>query len=252
MTTENTFAGTAETLKENVAKSIKWMQDTNAKMFETQKQQMQTVSEMFGKTFSTNPLNGNNAMNNAFGANGKAALDLFKKNMETATNIMKTTMQPVMDLPKFNDKDSFLKEMNKQIETLNQQLADLTIANQNNLNIILDQATATNKAFTPIADQFRAELEKTSELTKENIQKITESYSAFTAPNMEANRVTMENVTEQVKSAVKENVKFWTNLLSTVTAKATEATAEAAETVKPETVIKITAGNKKQAAASMN
>ncbi len=36
MTTETNFTATAETYKENVAKGMQWMQDTNAKLIETQ------------------------------------------------------------------------------------------------------------------------------------------------------------------------------------------------------------------------
>jgi len=178
-------------------------------------------------------------------------LIFFKKNLDTLTNLLKTTLKPSTDFTKFSDKDSFTKEVNKQIETLNQQIADLTLVNQKNLDLILKQIETTTNSFNPLAEQFKKELEKTAESSKETIQTIVDSYSALTAPSMEANKENFDKINDQIKTAVQANIKFWSNLMNQATT-ATESKVQ--ETKADNTALKITAApaNKKQAAATMN
>ena len=77
MTTENNFTATAESFKENVTKGMKWMQDANAKLVETQKQQMKTITDMFNKTSATSQFGGLNNFNNPFGDSTKAITSLI-------------------------------------------------------------------------------------------------------------------------------------------------------------------------------
>jgi len=250
MTTENNFTTATETLKDNVAKGMQWMQDANAKFVETQKQQIKTATEMFNKSFTASQFKGTNNFNDTFGASSKALVDLVQKNIETATNLLKTTLKPVTEFTKFSDKDSFTKEINKQVETMNQQIADLTLTNQSNLDLILKQINSTTNSFNPLAEQFKKELEKTAESTKETMQTIVDSYSSFTAPSMEANKETFDKINEQIKSAVQANVKFWSNLTNQAQATA----AKTQESKVDNTALKIAAAptNKKQTAATMN
>ena len=249
MTTENNFTVTAETFKENVAKGMKWMQDANAKLVETQKQQMKTATDMFNKALATSQVGGTNNLNNSFGDSGKAFTDLFQKNIETVTNLF-NTLKPATDFSKFSDKDSITNEMKKQFEALNQQIADLAIVNQTNLDTIIKQFDTTAKAFTPLNEQYKKEIEKVLESSKETMQTIIDSYSTFTAPSMEANKETIEKLNDQIKTSIKANTKFWSDLMNpatTTTAKATEAKVDSG-------LLKISAGvnNKKHATANVN
>ena len=249
MTTENNFTTATETLKDNVAKGMQWMQDANAKFVETQKQQMKTATEMLNKSFSTSQVKGSNNFNDIFGSSSKTLVDLVQKNVETATNLLKITLKPVTEFSKFSDKDSFTKEMNKQVETMNQKIADLTLTNQANLDLILKQIDSTTNSFNPLAEQFKKELEKTAESTKETMQTIVDSYSSFTAPTMEANKETFDKMNEQIKSAFQTNVKFWSDLTNQAT-----AAAKTQESKVVDNALKITAAptNKKQTATTMN
>lgn len=250
MTTENNFAASAETIKENVAKGTKWMQDASAKLMEMQKQQIKTAADMFNKNNSTSQFGASANFNNPFGESTKAISTIFQKNMETFTELMKTSLKPVTDMSKFADKDAFAKEMKKQFETLNQQISDLTIVNQKNLDTVLKQFDTTSKTFTPLNEQYKKEIEKTIESSKETLQSITESYSEFAAPSMEANKETFEKMNEQIKTSINANIKFWSDLLNNQTA----ATAAKTAPEKKADVIKITAAptNKKQSTANMN
>ncbi len=105
MTTENNFTGTSETLKDNVAKGMNWMQDTNTKLVEIQKQQMKTATDMFNKVLATSQIDVTNNLNNSISTSSKAISELFQKNIERATELLKTAMKPVTELTKFSDKD---------------------------------------------------------------------------------------------------------------------------------------------------
>lgn len=250
MTTENNFTATTETIKENVAKGTKWMQEASAKLIEIQKQQIKTAADMFNKNSSTSQFGGANNFNNPFGESAKAMTDLFQKNIETVTNLMKTTLKPVTDFSKFSDKDALTNEMKKQFETLNQQVSDLVLVNQTNLDTILKQFDTTTKTFTPLNEQYKKEIEKTVEASKETMQSIIDSYSNLAAPSMEANKETFEKMNEQIKTSINANVKFWSDLLNNQTA----ATSAKTSPEKKADVVKITAApaSKKQATANVN
>lgn len=248
MTTENNFTATAETFKDNVTKSMKWMQDANAKLVETQKQQMKTVTDLFSKS-STGSQFGVNNLNAPFGDSSKAINEIVQKNIETITNFMKTTLKPVTDLTKL-DKDALTNEAKKQFDTLTQQAADLAIVNQTNLDTVLKQIETTSKSFTPLNEQYKKEIEKAVESSKETLQTIVESYTTFAAPSMEANKETLDKLTEQLKSSVNANVKFWSDLMNPTSATTTEKTAE---TKVDSNLLKISATTaKKQATANVN
>lgn len=248
MTTKNNFGATNETVKENVAKGMKWMQEANAKLVETQKEQIKKVADLFNSTLSTSKVDGTANLNNAFGTATKGMTELLQKNTEVTTNFFKTAFKPNADFAKLTDKDAFAKEMEKQVATINNQIADLTIINQTNLDTILKQIDATAKNFNPLADQFKKEIEKTIESTKETIETIVGSYSEFTAPSMEANKETMDKLNDQIKSTLKANMKFWSDLFTP--AAATSATEVKVES--PMVKISAPANTKKQAATSMN
>ncbi len=249
MTTENNFTTATETLKDNVAKGMQWMQDANAKFVETQKQQIKTATEMFNKSFASSQFKGSNNFNDTLATSSKAFADLVQKNIETGTNLFKTILKPSTEFAKFTDKDSFTKEMNTQIEKMNQQIVELTLTNQTNLDLILKQADATTNSFNPLAEQFKKELEKTAESTKETMQTIIDSYSSYTAPSIEANKEVFDKINEQIKSAFHANLKFWSNLTNQAQAAANQ------ESKVDNNALKITAAattNKKQTAATMN
>ena len=215
MTTENNFTEIAETFKENIAKGMKWMQDTNEKLVETQQQQqMKTATDVFTKFLETSQFDGSSNLNNSFGASGKAMAERIQKNIETATNLLQTTMKPITEFPKFSDKDVLTNEINKQVETLNKQVADLTIVNQINFDAILKQFETTAKSFTPLTEQFKKEIEKAVESSKETTQTIINSYSTFTAPFIEANKETFEKLNDQIKTGMNDNIKFWSDLMN--------------------------------------
>lgn len=250
MTTENNFTAATETLKENAAKATKWMQDANAKLMEIQKQQIKTVADFFNKNTSVSQFGAANKFNNPFGESTKAITDLFQKNMETVTNLLKTTLKPVTDFSKFSDKEALTNEMKKQFETLNQQVADLALVNQTNLDTILKQFDTTTKTFTPLNEQYKKEIEKTVEASKETMQSIIDSYSNLAAPSMEANKETFEKMNEQIKTSINANMKFWSDLLNNQT----NATVAKPTTEKKADVVKIIAAptTKKQATANVS
>jgi hypothetical protein len=252
MKTENNFTETAETLKENVAKGIKWMQDANAKLVETQKQQMKTATDMFNKILATSQVDGTNNLNKSFAASSKAVADIVQKNIEATNNVLKTILKPVTELTKFSDKESLAKEMEKQVESLNKKIADLTILNQTNLDTLLKEFSSTTKSFTPLTEQFKKELEKVAATSKETMQTIVDSYTAFSAPSVEANKETIEKLNEQIKTSINANIKFWSDLINSATT--TPSTAKTTETKVDSELLKISAGanNKKHTTVHHN
>ncbi len=155
MTREMNFSETAKTFNENVAKGMKWMEETSSKLIETQQQQM-----------------------------------------------------------------------NKQLDSFNEQVADLALVNQTNFDAIVNQFETATKSFEPLTEQFKKEMENTMGSSKEVIQTIIESYSPFSTSMKEANETSFGKWNDQIKSGTDLFTQFWSNLLNSqnpVNAKEPEA-----------------------------
>lgn len=245
MKTETNFTEAADTFKDNVTKGMKWMQDATEKLVETTKQQLRTTTDMFNKAFSTSKIDGTYDFGNSFGDSSKAMSELFQKNIESATNLLKVVLKPVTELPKFSDKEALSKEMKKQFEDLNKKVSDLTVLNQANLDTIIKQFETATKSFTPLTEKFKKELETAVVSSKETMQSIIDSYSDFAAPSIEANKEAFEKLNDQIKTSVNANIKFWSDLMNPTT----PPTAKTSEAKVDSGLLKISTGadNKKYA-----
>lgn len=228
MKTETNFTEAAETFEGNVTKGMKWMQDATEKLVETTKQQMKTATDMFNNALSISKIDGTYDPGNSFGDSSKAMSELFQKNIESATNLLKAVLKPVTELPKFSDKEALSKEMQKQFEDLNKKVSDLTILNQTNLNTIIKQFETATKSFTPLTEKFKKELETAAISSKETMQSIIYSYSDFATPSTEANKEAFEKLNAQIKTSMNANIKFWSDLMNPITP-STAKTPEAKE-----------------------
>jgi hypothetical protein len=250
MKTENNFTETAKTFQENVAKGMQWMQDANTKLVKTQQQQLQTATDMFNKVIATPQAGDANNLNNSFGVSNKAMAEQFQKNIETVGNWLKITLKPTTEFAKFANQETLTNEMKKQVESFNQQVADLTIVNQTNFDTILKQVETTTKSFTPLAEQYKKEMEAAVASSKEIMQTIVDTYTAFATPAVEANKETFEKLNEQIKTGINANIKFWSDLMN-VTA---PSTAKVTETKIDSGLLKISvsANNKKHVLVNSN
>ncbi len=196
---------------------------------------------MFNKVFTPSQFSGTNNLNNPFDSTGKAAVEILQKNIESINNLLKITMEPITALVKFSDKDAFAKEIKKQTESLNKQVADLTVLNQTNFDTIVKQFETATKSFSPLTEQLKKELETASASSKETLQTIIDSYTAFAAPSIEANKETFEKLTEQIKTGISDNIKFWSDLMNSNNL----LTAKTIATKVDSGLLRISADNKK-------
>ncbi len=251
MTTETKFREASETFNENVTNGIKWMQDTTNKLIETQKQQMKTATDMFNNMFAVNPSNSSNNFNNSFGVSSKAMMEIYQKNMESINNLLRTTGKPITEYVKFTDKETFSKEMDKQVESFFKQMKELTLLNQTNFNSIQKQVDSTTKSFTPLMEQFGKELENSAKSSMETLQTIMDANNDFATPSIEAGKEAFEKIKDQMKTNLDASIKFWSDLTksttSTITPVKTQDTKAENEFVK----ISPNTSNKKQAEPSL-
>ena len=253
MKTENNFAASAETVKENFDKSVKWMQDANQKLVEQQKQQIKQLTDMLtNNSVNTDQFSNFTSFNNfdnPFAASTKSFTELYKKNTKAITDMFTTALKPVMDVTKmtnFTDKDVVTKNATQQFDELKSKIEDLTLLNQTNFDKLLKQYNSTVKSFSPLTEDFKNEVEKTMEAYKETFQNIQESYTAFFTPSTEPVTLVANNLNEQLKTTFKDNVKFWTELANKNTPTNNNSVDVDAE------VLKTTSKNKKQSTASLN
>lgn len=142
MTTKTSFTETANTFNENVAKGMKLMKETNAKLVDTQQQQME-----------------------------------------------------------------------KQLESFSEQVADLTLVNQTNFDAVVKQLETAKKSFAPLTEQLKKEMEKAAVSSKETMQTIFESYAPAKDSFMELNEKTIEQLNDRMTTGMNFYTKFWSDLM---------------------------------------
>lgn len=213
MKTENNFTDTAETIKENVTNDIKWMQNANAKLVETQKQQLKNATDAFNRVLTSAPMDATGKFNNTLGVSGKLMTEVLQKNIESYSNLLKTTMKPLSEYSKYLDGEILSKEVKKQVEQLNKQFNDLTVLNQTNFDIMFKQFEMATKSFVPLAEQLKKEINITGGSTRDAFQSIMDSYSAFSTPAMETGKNTFERLNEQMMANANANIRFWYDMM---------------------------------------
>lgn len=67
------------------------------------------VTDMFNKALSTSQRDGTSYFKDS-GDSSKAMTELFQKNIESATNLLKTALKPVTGLPKFSEREALSKD----------------------------------------------------------------------------------------------------------------------------------------------
>ncbi len=214
MTTENNFTATAETIKENITNGMRWMLDANGKLVETQQQQMKTATDLLNEALKTSQLDGSLNLDNSFGASSKALAELLRKNNESFTNLLSTTMKPVAEFASNSGRESFTKEIKKQIDSLNKQTSELAEVNQANFDIIIKQLEANTKSFTPLTEQFQKELQTIVSSSNETMKKIIDSYTSFVSPLIASNKDIFEKFNDQIKTNMNANIKFWSDTMN--------------------------------------
>jgi hypothetical protein len=162
--------------------------------------------------------------------------NLMEKQLKASTEIFNKVLSTSQ-----MDGTSLTNEMKKQIETINQQVADLTQLNKTNLEAVLKQFETTTKSFTPLSEQLKKEIEKVVESSKETNKSILYSYSTFTAPSIEAVKENFEKLNERIKTSIEVNVKFWNDLMNPVSS--TSSATKTAETKVDNEFIKMSANS---------
>lgn len=245
----NDFTGASDSMKENMEKGVKWMQEANQKFVESQKQQIKQMTDMANKTPNSSEFSSFNKFDNPFADSTKAFTEMFKKNTKAITDMFGGAVKPVEGMPNFSnfsDKESMSKDMSAQFDTLKTKIEDFTILNQGNVDKLLSEFDKTANTFTPLTEQAKHELEKAFESYKETFQGIAESYSAFAAPSAEPFNESINKMNEETKKFFKDNLSFLKNFSN-------EASPAKAKKAKVDSrIIKTTGKNKKQSAASMN
>ena len=208
MKTENNFANTAETFKQNVAKNIKWMQDTNAKLLEIRKQQIKTTSDLFNNDVTTSQMESIDLfITSCFPDSSEAFTELFQKGIDISANLLETNMKQFTEL---SENVSLPDEIKRQAESLQKQLADLTKLNQINFDTVLKQIGSTTKSFSPLSEQLKSKMDTVAASNKEIIQKIIESYT----PISKIENGAFDVLNNQIKEGLNNNIKFWFDIIN--------------------------------------
>jgi len=219
MTTKK-FTETAETFKKNVSDTMKWLQDTTATIIETQNKQMKSASEMYSKAINVT-LEGINKDNfsSSFGMS-ETMVEIFKKNIETITDMSKATMKTAMEFGKQASTETFSKEkVATIIESYKKQVEEITAFNKKSFDNISKQFEATKTSFTPLAEKFKKEFESTIATSKEKIQSIIDSYSKLANPSAKTNNEVFNKLNEQMNTNFNANLKFWSELMNAYSTK---------------------------------
>lgn len=246
MKTENNIMETAKMFNENMSKGMKWMQDTNEKLVETQTQQLKTAGELFTKMMPSSQPEGGSNSNNPLALMGTMMLELFQKNVEIGNSVLKKTSQSLSDL---STNEELTKEMDKQMESANKQAADLIILNQSNLDSMLENAEMMKRSYDSLTSQVQKEMQTITVSSKETIQFMNESYSGYALKAMEENKEVLKKSNDQLKTTLNSGFKFWSDLMMTNEPKPVKTEAsktEASKTEEPKTnspLVKITAGS---------
>ncbi len=218
------FTETAETFKKNVSDTMKWLQDTTATIIETQNKQMKSASEMYSKAINMT-LEGMNKdnFNSSFGMS-ETMMEIFKKNIETISNMSKATMKTAMEFGKQTGADAFSKDKIATIvESYKKQVEEITALNKKSFDSITKQYDAAKASFAPMAEKFKKEFDATMGTSKAKIQEIIDSYSKITKPSIEANKEMFSKLNKQMGASVSDNLKLWSDFMSAYTTKNSEA-----------------------------
>ncbi len=235
MTTEKKFTDAAETFKENVNSTMKWLQDTTAAIIETQSKQIKTASEMYNKAI-TETFGGINKDNftSSFGTSEKV-VEIMQKNIENISNLSKTAMKTAMDFGKQAETAASAKETVKQIfDSYSKQMETITAANQKSFESITKQFDTTKTTFAPLAEKFKKELETNVIASKEKMEAIIDTYKKIVTPTLESNKELFSKLNTQMNTSVNTNLKFWSDLIAEYTAKTTETTKKTTDFLKTE------------------
>ncbi len=147
MKTENNFIETAKTFQENIAKSVKWTQNANSKLVETQ---MKTATDMFKKVLTTPQVDGASLTNEV------------KKQFETFN-------QQVADLAIVNQAN--LDTLLQQFETTAKSFTPINEQLKKEIENAVESSKETVQKIIDSSSSFTA---PSAELTKETFEKLND------------------------------------------------------------------------------
>jgi len=228
MTPDKTITEVAKTfqdtvsnvLQENANNSIKWFQNANAALIETQNKQMKAANHIYNKMVHS--IQGDGKLDMDLGAPGKTIMDTMQKNMENFSNISKNTLKTLTDLGKEVDTDGVSKEMRNALEVYNKQVEELTKLNQQSFDSLVKQFDMSKSSFTPLTENFKKELDTVLESSKESIQNTVNSYTKFVTSSVEANKEVFDKFVDQINEGISTNLKAWKELVNTSIANSKE------------------------------
>jgi len=197
---ENTFNASTKWFKE----SSKVMTDLFDKQSRFMLNSYSGFMEMAGEGMSK--LKGTELGTGAF----HTSVDLFLKNMEESSVVMKKMFANVIDKLTDEADKGFVKEISDLMhDTYNKQTEQLLKFNKNLISGVNLQSTVDlNKE---ISEKLQKDFEKNFEASKKIIKSISESYTKETAFSTKSGKKMLDEIFAEIDVVTKNNMKFWTN-----------------------------------------
>lgn len=218
MTTEN-FTTAAETFTKNVNDTMKWLQETTATILETQTQQMKSASDIYNKAVTATLENMNTSNFTGSFRMSETVLEIMQKNIETISNLSKTTMKTAWEFGKQAETNTYSKEtVSKIVEAYKKQVEEISTFNKTSFETLNKQFSDTT-AWTPWAEKFKKEFEASVEASKGKVKEIVDNYNKIATPSVDANKELFNKLNNQITASVNENLKQWSEFTNAYTTK---------------------------------
>lgn len=220
--TNEKFTTAAETFTKNVNDTMKWLQDATATVLETQTKQVKAASEVYNKVITTAWANLNTDNYKTVWGISETMMEIYQKNIETITNLYKTSMKTAWEYGKQTDAEKFSKEtLTKIADAYKTQLEDITSFNKKSFETLSKQfATSTTEAWwTSSSEKFKTELEKTVATSKEKVKETIDWYNKLVTPSLDTNKELFEKLNSQINTGLTENQKLWSDYMNSYSAK---------------------------------
>lgn len=216
MTTEN-FTTAAETFTKNVNDTMKWLQETTATILETQTQQMKSASEIYNKAVTATLENTTNFTGSFWMS--ETVLDIVQKNIETISNLSKTTMKTAWEFGKQTETNPTSKEtVSKIVDAYKKQVEEIAVFNKQSFET-LNKQFADTTTWTPWVEKFKKEFETSVETSKGKVKEIVDNYNKIATPSVETNKELFNKLNNQITASVNENLKQWSEFTNAYTTK---------------------------------
>lgn len=216
MTTDK-FTTAAETFTKNVNDTMKWLQETTATILENQTNQMKSASEIYNKAVTATLGNTKNFTGSFWMS--ETVLEIMQKNIETISNLSKTTMKTAWEFGKQTENNTYSKEtVSKIVDAYKKQVEEIAVFNKQSFET-LNKQFADTTTWTPWAEKFKQEFEASVATSKGKVKEIVDNYNKIATPSVEANKELFNKLNNQITASVNENLKQWSEFTNAYTTK---------------------------------